>query len=171
MTITSTDQRQVYQQPPPPPRKWWNPVVLYPTVTHIIPLMLTLYAATNAPYPDAFAFLCYTLGVEWYIGNVFLYLTFEPTLLPSTKRNEKLYYTTVDMILTLYESMWILLLDTYSSVVNGYIAMGSMIVLMFIEKLLADYPDTDWRTVWYIAGACRRAFVMGYLVSASLPTF
>ena len=178
---TSSKTPEVYPEPPPPPpRNWWNPVVLYPTVTNLIPLLMILYAIgislvlytrTREHYLSTMAFLGYTILFEWYIGNVFLYLTFEPTLSPLSKKHEQINHTIADSIVTLYESVWIILLPTPESFVNGYISMGSIIALLFMDQMLPKHSNTDWRTSWYVASACRRAFVVGYLMTESLPMF
>jgi len=163
---------------PPPPRNWWNTIVLYPTIVNSIPLLMSLYTVamtiavyihTKGQFLDTLAFLMYTLLFELYVGNVFLYLTFEPTMIPVKKSVEQMNNTFMDAVLTLYESVWILLLPSPASVTVGFVSMGSMIVLLFMEQMYSKYSSPELRMVCYVVSACRRAFVIGYLMTESLP--
>lgn len=134
-----------------------------------VAMTIAMYISTQEQSIDAVAFLGYTILLELYVGDVFLYLTFEPTLPLHTLVHNQLNSTFLDAVLTLYESVWLLLLPGPESFTAGFISLGSMVILLFADQMLPKHTNTDWRTVWYTVSACRRAFVVGYLTTESLP--
>jgi hypothetical protein len=156
------------QERPPSARHWWHPIVLYPTVTNLIPMLMAIYKGVTAPPLELIIFIGYILGLELHLGNTALYLMFEPTFTSHMKSLETLNLNILDAILMLHECVWILCLPTPDSFMNGYISMGAAIAILFLEKMLITETNKEWRTTLYVASACRRAFVMGYISTVSI---